>query len=375
MADRAPEAPAPHRFRYVPQLDGLRGFAVLLVLVGHTISNQHSPKNAWAVRLASVGVMIFFALSGYLITSLLCGEFTSKGRISIRNFYLRRALRIMPAIIVYLLAVTVVMWLGWAHEARYRDVLLSLLFMRNLAGTDMLTTHIWSLSIEQQFYLFWPFLFAWLQPRKALWAAVIMAAGIMIWRAVAMLGGIYAPFSAQMYFRTDFRCDTLMAGSALGIFLFRFGHWPGLPSLRPWCHPAFVLPLLILWGCFSENAPSRLFVWTRPLYFTVQTVLSVAVVFWFVTDPGSRWSRVASNPVLRWVGMISYSLYLWQFPFVYVRDADWGWARRFPGDWICTFVLATASYYFVERPFLRLKDRKRTAPPPVPLAEANSPAG
>ena len=166
-----------------------------------------------------------------------------------------------------------------------------------------------------------------------------------------------------------------MAGASLGIALpvpLRALAWPAEVSVRG--INELILPLLIVWGCFSGEYPGPVVcVDPTPLLHRANRALHYAVVFWFVTDPGSRWSRIASNPVLRWVGMISYSLYLWQFPFVYVRDADWGWATPVSGRWICTFVPVTASYYFVERPFLRLKERKRTAPPPVPSSRRRVP--
>ena len=173
------------RFRHFRVLDGLRGVAVLFVVIGHGLVFRFGRGYSWG-QFAILGVLIFFVLSGFLITGLLCAEERQFGRISLRDFYLRRAFRILPAFSVFLGTVILLVHLGLITESR-RTIIAALLFIKNFMGSGPSTLgHLWSLSMEEQFYLVWPILFRLVRRRFLLAPTLGLIFGIVLYRGVAI---------------------------------------------------------------------------------------------------------------------------------------------------------------------------------------------
>src|SRR5947208_7437220 len=128
-------------------------------------------------RLAGFGVMLFFQLSGFLITGVLTASAEEYGRIDLREFYVRRALRIFPAAYTFLAFVALAVALGWVTDVSWPGLAIAALYLRNIAGHDVTLGHLWSLSIEEQFYLVWPPVLAFVGWRKALPLAVLSTIG------------------------------------------------------------------------------------------------------------------------------------------------------------------------------------------------------
>lgn len=272
------------RLGYRPELDGLRGVAVLLVLGLHW----------WPTRLPGgrIGVDLFFVLSGFLITTLMLEE----GRVDLRRFWTRRARRLMPAVAVLL----AVFW--WADGAGW--VALYVGNWARVAGDlSPYLAHAWSLGIEEQFYLLWPLAYLGLRrfPRPAV--ALLLAAtavGVGWWRV-----SLDAPWE-RLVNGTDTRLDGLAIGCAVA-----FG-WPWLRSL-PWRLAA--LPCLVGLGAVAV-ADADLLGWGYTL-----VSLGWAVVLLAVLDGNGR--TVLSRRGLVRVGVLSYSLYLWHYPItVGLRGGD-----------------------------------------------------
>ena len=369
MATAALDAPASQRHRapawaHMPGLDGVRAIAVLGVLVFHA-NPQWLPGGF-------LGVDVFFGLSGFLITSLLLAELDASAKVRFGRFYLRRARRLLPALFVVLVA-TSILAITVAQDAAARvkeDVVASTFYVTNwwyvvhgtsyfeATGRPPLLQHLWSLSVEEQFYLIWPLIMVGLWrlggTRGVRVGALVGAIGstvLMAWVAVA--GGMptFADTS-RIYFGTDTHCMTLLVGAVLAT-LWRPGTviarlTPRGRTTSAWLGGAsLVLLLLIFWFVGPMSVA---------LYrggFLVAGLVTAGVVAGAAVS-GTAFSNVLAMQPLRWIGERSYGIYLWHWPiFMVLRpgidlDAD-GWpvqVLRFA----LTFAAAELSYRFVEMP-------------------------
>jgi peptidoglycan/LPS O-acetylase OafA/YrhL len=339
------------RFRHFPELDGLRGCSVLLVVVGHTMTFKY--WRGYRFDLASLGVLGFFVLSGFLITGLLCSEERRYEKISIKDFYLRRAFRILPALTVYLVTIIVLKQVGLVTGVSWRAIGYSALFVENMIGGGVVVGHLWTLSLEEQFYLAWPLVFLLVGRRKLFAPALGLIIGTWVYRAVAIWLAPWDYGQGIFEHRSDFRMDSILIGCALALF---FDRRPGdrkqFTSFARWgTHPMWVLPLLYLWTVHCEVSPFL------GVHLTVQTVLVCCLAFNIIVFPKSVLGAILRNPVLRFVGLVSYSLYLWNQLFISTTSPDWGFIRRVPFCIVVSMGVAVLSYYLVERPFLGLKRR------------------
>jgi len=327
-----PTADGAWRLGYRPELDGLRGIAILLVLISHFALGGRAGGLA--------GVTLFFVLSGFLITSLLLTEHRDTGRIALGAFYARRARRLLPALVVTATAVTI-----WQVLARGVDGLwpgvAALSYVSNwliIAGADLEPlAHTWSLAIEEQFYLFWPLVLILVLRYRARWfgvALVGVAAGSVAWRAVLVAGdaSIY-----RIAYGFDARADAIVVGCALAVLVVRGWRPPQVPT---WVG----LGALILVGMLT---------WYTTLGLTVGLAATAALSCVAITI-GLRGSRaLAADPLVR-LGRLSYGLYLYHLPLMLLVGPVAGLAL--------TFVVAIASHRWIEAPFMRR--RTDAAEPP-----------
>lgn len=360
------------RLGHRPSLDGVRGVAVLAVVVGHLLSPFKREGTVWTLQAGGYGVDIFFVLSGFLITTLLIEEHRRHGAIDFRRFFARRALRLIPALFT-LLAV-----------ASLLNVVKALGLFGNFAGTDwrtILTTlvpiqnwmiigghrakdlqHTWSLAVEDQFYLIWPLILLVLLWRGASQRFLVgfAIAGIGVsagWRFFLEHAGAS---DARLRFATDTRADVLLVGCALG--LIATGNM--LPS-RKWSKRLLVAlgaaaAAAIAWFMATGKGPLLQALGTleeaTTTLFAVATAVAVASL---LVAPGGVLARVLGWRVLTGVGRVSYGVYLWHyFLFIQLQQLLPGNAAVASATALAaTGVAATVSYYAVEVPFLRLKAR------------------
>jgi peptidoglycan/LPS O-acetylase OafA/YrhL len=337
-----------NHFKHYRQLDGWRGLSIILVLVGHTCSYSLSlpePFNQLG-ELASLGVLCFFILSGFLITGLLLQEEQNDSKISFRNFYLRRVLRIIPAYYSFLAVVSALICFGLVKDTLWKTVVISVFFLRDLAGQGLTLGHTWSLSIEEQFYLFWPVILSALSKKYRVLVVIISCLIAPIWRLLAISLKIWTPHNP---FRPDFRFDCILLGCLIA--LLSTTQAKRLRALSPNSTGFFGLLIILLgWTLFASSLPQLI-----PFYLTIQLWLTAALLAHLVSHAQSPMIKAFGHPVLGWFGKISYSLYLWQQLFVASKTPSWGPLRVFPIDLICSLAIATLSYYCIELPFLRLK--------------------
>ena len=356
--------------RRLPGLDGLRAIAVIGVLLYHA-------GVGWLPG-GFLGVDLFFVISGFLITSLLLSEASLVGHFSLRQFYLRRARRLLPALFVLLAVVAAFMAIFAAADLGQArgDIAAALGYVSNwwyvlhhrsyfiAAGRPSPFQHLWSLAVEEQFYLIWPAVLIVLIAMRARlrWITGVAlggAIGSAFWmRVLAVRGNV--PFdtdSSRVYFGTDTHASALLLGAAAAAVMAGLAARPdrGLAvGVRAACDVGGVAALVAV--CWSMHE----FDYYRPgLYrggFLAFAAISVVVVA-TASAPGGRLGRVLDVPPMRWIGQRSYGLYLWHWPvFVYTRPGlDWSLhgPTALAARLAIVALLTETSYRFVEVPLRR----------------------
>ena len=354
-----PAAPS-SRIGYLPGLDGLRAISVVAVVAYHL-------EQSWAIG-GYLGVEVFFVVSGYLITLLLLDEHRVSGRVDRPAFWLRRARRLLPAVVALLVAVLTWSALVLGSEALHRfrgEGLASLLYVQNWhsiitdepyfvsSGRPSPFRHLWSLAIEEQFYLLWPLLLPAAlrlhgRRRSAQLAVAGAAASVWIMTATA---DIAAPERA--YYGTDTRAFGILLGCALA-FAWRPDRFrsevrfPARVTLLL-CGLAALVVLGRQLAVRSEFDP-----WTFPWGFLVVDAAALVLIV-TCTHPASLLGRLAGCRPLAALGRRSYSLYLWHWPvLVFTRPGvDWGLdgGPALAGRLAIIALLSELSYRFIEAPF------------------------
>lgn len=361
-----PRRPRPARREpaRLPGLDGLRALAIAAVLVFHLDAS-------WLPG-GFLGVDVFFVVSGFLITTLLLRERARTGTVDLRGFWTRRARRLLPAL---LLLVPSSVLLARVSEGDLlvgigRQVLGALTFTSNWlevsAGSDyfeatapQLLMNLWSLAVEEQFYLLWPLALLGLlrlSRRAAVLAAVAAGAGLA--SAVLMALRLDPDAPTRVYFGTDTHLVGLMLGAALA-FAWAAPHraWTATPLWQRHRRGVAALALVVLGGLLvtaSETSP-----WTFRGGILLASLATTALVLVVIERPG-RLRSVLELPAARWVGARSYGIYLWHWPVVLVVAQDLPEARGSTAYvltrvWALavTFAVADLSYRFVELPVRR----------------------
>ncbi len=330
----------------LPTLDGWRGIAILAVLSAHI--RWPTPVLLKLGQYGPMGVHLFFALSGFLITTRLLEEWQRSDRIDWTNFYVRRVFRILPPAFLYL-AVIAILGLG-LHliPTGPSQLAASAFFYRNyftsLVPEPWYTAHFWSLAVEEHFYLLWPVVLGLLGFRKATIAAPLLAVAIGLWRALDQHYNWVAalnPLLKDSVQRTDYRLDILFFGCAAALL---WSHARVKAAVHRVAGSASVVAILL--------ATVACLYWQRPAYLSLLAMLMALLPLATVARPDSIVGRLLESPALSFVGRISYSLYLWQQLFlpVYGVTPTLGWIQAWPWSLLPPFLLATLSYYFIEGP-------------------------
>jgi peptidoglycan/LPS O-acetylase OafA/YrhL len=332
--------------RHLPGLDGLRGVSIAMVLLGHLSFGAGSPR--WAEPLApiaTVGVAIFFVLSGYLITTLLVQERARNGRIWLRGFYLRRALRIVPASYVYVGLIALLAGLR-VLTLQPHDILCALFYVTDYHhDRAWFLGHYWSLSVEEQFYLVWPPLLAALSDRSAAVGALVLL--VLAEVVPTVVFGLFPSWNRQVQLPTG--AAPLAIGCLLALGFDR------LAALRFWRSPAWPIALGFIAGVQVHllDASRRIHGMQLAIH-----LLAAVVILRSVNVRDDLLAKILESRVLVTLGALSYSLYIWQQLFLGAAGRHW-WTI-FPVNLLGALAAAVASHVLIERPFLRLKERFAT---------------
>jgi len=347
--------------KLIPSLNGIRAISILIVIFSHfKILNNFIRNNFYPALIlenGALGVNIFFVISGFLITKLLIAEEEKKGQVSLKNFYIRRILRIFPAyyfllIIYYLLQNFKLIQLSnssWISALTYSK------FLNH--SLDVYSEHLWSLSVEEWFYLFWPFIFIYL-PRRRLLIALIV---IILVPLIRLYGYNHKIYLFEIDGLTLFqRADGLMIGCIIALFyekslqlsikIFKFIKFPKLLLLIFFCFAVFLENLNI-------KHHLHLGIFLIPLLGSGGTITLLFIgllILFSINDKTSWWYFFLNSKIMNYLGKLSYSLYLWQQIIIY---GSLGFVSNKPYNLFFTFLLANISHYFIERPFLKLKNK------------------
>jgi len=349
----------------IPSLDGLRAVSIVMVVAVHTLTSfsvRHSvPLIYKMIFNGMLGVQIFFVISGFLITTLLLQEERGRGSISLTRFYIRRAFRILPPLYLYI-GVIVMIGLAGKIALSRKDILSVIFFFHNYSRGPVMWPfgHLWSICVEEQFYLAWPVVLRASLGRGGhvgrMRVAIIPIAVLVLsppLRSILVLQHKH-PLLINIGLKLDY--DFLMFGCLIALL-------QGTPQFeaiyrkatRVWWIPPVAMFLL---GALSLRFQSR---FDLPVGYTVTGASIAAFVLWCTRNP-----MTIAGKILNWqpaihIGVLSYSIYLWQTLFV--RDLNYQvfgrflWIGSFPYNWIAILLVAWCSYFLVERPALRLRAR------------------
>ncbi len=347
------------RQKNIPGLDAMRAMAITLVILYH----YRAPVSG------ALGVIVFFVLSGFLITGMLIKEIAKSGTISIGNFYRRRAYRIFPAFYVCWFVTMGLALLkhdsfSWKHAAEsffyLADYGRAFIPLREQMVYPMGIS--WSLAVEEQFYLLWPLALLWVSRLKRPVRAVAwIICGLWVWRALLVVG--FHVSWDYAYNAFDTRADALMIGCWLALVVFR-GNIPRSTIWwlsRKWL---VVIPTLALVGMNALEVRGLIGPALQVIEFTIAPVLMAILLLQWMYWGSKDWTLL-EHPAIKFIARISYSLYLYH---LVVRSLFLEMLHLVPlrrGGILlnAAFLIpvAAASYYGIERPFMRMRDRGRRA--------------
>jgi len=366
--DRPAEPPsrwAPYSYaadkRYIPALDGMRALSIAVVVASHFWVNGPIP--------GGFGVTVFFFISGFLITRLLLSEFNAEGKVSIGRFYVRRFLRLYPALFILIVGLSLLYFAmyGWVDALEIVAALFYFMnyYVLNHPEIQMPIRMLWSLAIEEHYYFVFPLLFALLasRPWRFITILAVLAVAVLVWRLVLVfaigidLNPVLTPGLPYTYIATDCRLDSILWGALLSLLTQTEAGTRFVRRLVNW--PVFLIASAILLAAFLPRALSFQETWR----YSIQGVTLFPMVACCVY--GAQFGilrRVLENGLMVWVGKISYSIYLWHFGIV--RLVHWQFPNLNVIEQVLLglpviFVAAGASYYLVEQPVLSLRKRWR----------------
>ncbi len=349
--------------RYIPCLDGLRAFAILLVIFSHLIITGNPPWfkflfDFW--HAGAVGVRLFFLISGFLITTILNRELEKKGKIDFGKFFMRRLLRIFPAFYFYLLVLLVLSHLS-VIKVQTEAILFGFLYIQNLVvyqnvqifPTSWFLKHSWSLSVEEQFYILYPFILKklkWIQQSSLLKTMIVLTLSCSFFRVLNYSFPDVSRITGGVFFM---HFDFLFYG---GLLALNFTALKDILRKRiyPYRYWGLILALAIL------------VISSRVEYYSVLHILAFGnlilfsnlyILLFFLLFPDSRLGVLFETKPLRIIGKLSYSLYIWQQLFLGSTGLwmDYKFLSIYPMNIIMVFASASFSYLMIEKPFLNLK--------------------
>lgn len=344
---------------YLPTLDGWRALSILGVMVCHGTyavfcAGGSHPDPFWyeITRHGAIGVDVFFGLSGFLICTRLLQERRQRGRVDLKQFYIRRCFRILPPYFFYLATVGLLATTGVIAVGGW-EYLSCLLFFRNYLpqseAVGTYTGHFWSLSVEEHFYLLWPFLLVLCGPKRCRSLVVLLVIAVAVWRVAEFRWQFLSRLlpGVGFYPRTDIRLDGLLWGCLAALW---FDRPAWRTRLRTCLNPRVWWLLVAAFLACVYYQP--------PMAMMIQSLLIPMLLLGTVLHPHRLASRFLEASLLRWMGRMSYSLYLWQTMFFVVghggESPDLGPFQTLPWNIAPVLCCGALSYYLIERPLIRL---------------------
>ena len=358
LSAKRPAYPLEARSKYIPSLDGLRAVSILIVIASHVGLHNLVP--------GGFGVTVFFFISGFLITRLMFAEVERSGRLSLPRFYTRRFLRLAPALLLMIL-VTGLLISPWLDSVPWQEILASIFYYANYyiyyhPDLHLPIRALWSLAIEEHYYLAYPFLFALLvrKPGRLLVLLVGLCIAALVWRVILIYGlGVPSdmpdPAMPYTYLATDCRVDSILFGAILSVLCQMPRGQALIRRLANW--PTFLAATAVLLASFAARDSE----FRETLRYSIQSAaLFVLVASCLFGVQFGLFRKILEVGPMLWIGKISYSLYVWHLAVVslmkwhFAGGATWQWALA---SLPLIVAVAALSYYGVERPVAAVRAR------------------
>lgn len=334
----------------IPSLDGIRAISIILVLIAHSrLSTGFPVRFIDLAKHGDVGVTIFFVISGFLITYLLFVEQRIANTIDIKAFYIRRAFRILPVFVVYTLFV-----LGFKNfepiTVTNNNLLHAFTFTTNFEkNRSWFIGHFWSLSVEEQFYLFWPLLVFFFK-KELKWILYLLISYSCIARVIEYKYPNLNVLALSPFFSFS---DSILIGAWGGIFFFENKNQNFRNILKNPFLQFLSFLLIVLFVYLSGHGKLALI--SLPFG---NSIISIATLFLILanTIPSDSWLyQLLNSKIMVHIGVLSYSIYIWQ-QFFFVGTLRFFW-RDFPFNIGVIYLVSACSYYLLEKPFINLRKK------------------
>jgi peptidoglycan/LPS O-acetylase OafA/YrhL len=335
--------------RRIPSLDGFRAISIILVLIAHNRLAVGFPKQYVEIaRHGVLGVTIFFVISGFLITYLLLTEDAKNGTISLKRFYINRSLRILPVFMLYMIFIII-----WGNFESTGVARLDILHVFTFTGNFYMkhawaTAHFWSLSVEEQFYVFWPAMLILFRKHLKIVLAILISCSCII-RVVIYKFPAYSTILLSPFFSYS---DAIFIGALGGILFFEkpaiCEHW----IFRS--YPAQAVAVCLIPAFVYFSAYGKLGLIALPFGNAIISASILFLILSYITPSNPVIFKFLNCRVMVHIGILSYSIYIWQ-QFFFVGQLKVFW-RIFPYNLLVIYLVSLASYYLWEKPFLNMKN-------------------
>ncbi len=344
-----------------PSLNGLRALSIVLVIIHHSalMNNVFAGLNSliWLkpillfIEDGHLGVNVFFVISGFLITSLLLQEEIISKNVSLKNFYIRRVIRIFPAYYFLLFVYFILQLIGLIHINK-TSWLTAITYTKYFNwNVDWLTSHAWSLSIEEHFYLIWPLIFVYSIKHR-----IKIAFSIFLIVPLIRAFIFFHPINWVNDLTLFTRADSIALGCIFALYKDEI-----IKIIQPHWRKVFYLSILSLFllSYFKYNYArlglSFIFIPLGTTYGSIANIAIAIIMMYSVFGPQKFWFKFLNLKIINSVGLLSYSIYLWQQIFIYGISNYW--IGKSPQNLVFIIIAAMISYYFIEKPFLKMKNK------------------
>jgi peptidoglycan/LPS O-acetylase OafA/YrhL len=349
---------------YFPSLDGLRGIAIIMVVFLHL---RYDPTFFYeTIFNGALGVLIFFVLSGFLISTLCIKEKVVTKNISLKNFYIRRALRIFPVAYLYIIVIII---LNYVFKLRisYISILGAALYLMNFSSyfrkyhSSWHTDHFWSLSVEEQFYLFIPFI---LKKKFKVYLWVILSIAFVIPLIVCLQYFYVSLNNAIFYAFTHYliKFQSIAVGCLFSVFAFKYSF-----NTR-FSNKTKVITNIVAIFLLLAMKYDDFFCLRNVLAGFASSFLIGYIIITNITPADDFIFKFLNAKILKTIGVLSYSIYLWQEIFTSHDRSLPNFMVAFPYNIVCIITVSCLSYYFYERFFLQLKSKFSRGQKSKPIA-------
>lgn len=342
---------------YIKGFDTIRGISIILVLLTHLGLYKHLPENdfirkrIWLIISGGTGVQIFFTLSGFLITKILLHELNTFNSINFKYFYVRRFLRLLPPLILFYLAIGILMHFRMIHTTSV-GFLFSLFYLYNFVPNIFYTHelgHTWSLAVEEQYYLIWPFIINFFNKKK----------GFIFILFVLITSIISVYIFPKLPFASNYRYSLWFIPAVSPIIIGSFFAW--LINKSEKMYSSYFKQKITFLGIGIILFLYPLYSPILKLSFLFQSTGVSIILIWVIFNQQSKVTSILNNRLLSYIGTISYGIYVYQGLFLKTGPSGGLWIQEFPQNIALTFLSAIVSFHFLEKPILKLKKKyKRT---------------